>query len=306
MKIVVFGPEKRVGALAGDAIIDLNRADPDLPCNLAAFIAGGAPMLKAAAWAVENAAPLDANGVKLHAPWPGKRIAMVGGNFADHLAGMIANQRGEAINGDMIQTAYAEARKKGQWGFWKVLDEVAGPGDEVPYPRERTRYFDYEGEIAIVIGKRGKNIRAEDVAEYVWGITLANDWSIRDNVGPGGGTSYNLSKTFDFSSSLGPCIAVGEGDFQATDCETRVNGELRQRYNTRDMIFKFGEVLEFLSRGFTFVPGDIISGGTAAGTAADRTRRGPDGVRSTELFLKPGDRVEISSPQIGMLGNTVF
>ena len=212
MKFVVFGAEQRLGAVVGEAIVDLNRANPALPSNLAAFIAGGDPLLQAAASAVGKGVPLEAKGVKLHAPWPRKRIAMAGGNYADHLAGMIANQRGEPLSGDMLQMAYAEARKKGQWGFWKVLDEVAGPGDEVPYPRERTGYFDYEGEVAIVIGKRGKNIRAEEVTEYVWGITLANDWSIRDNVSPGGGTSYNLSKTFDFSCSLGPCIAVGEAD----------------------------------------------------------------------------------------------
>ncbi len=305
MKFVVFGPERRVGALLGDSIVDLNRADPQLPSDLAAFIAGGPANLEAAARVIERAPRLDAKGVKLHAPWPGKRIAMVGGNYADHLAGMMANQRGEPMTGDLMQAACAEARKKGQWGFWKVPDEVAGPDDEVPYPRERTKYFDYEGEVAIVIGKRGKNIRAEHAADYVWGITLANDWSIRDNVSPPGGTSYNLSKTFDFSCSFGPCIAVGEADCQSVDCETRVNGELRQRYNTRDMIFKFGEILEFLSRGFTFVPGDMVSGGTAAGTAADRTKRGPDGVRATDLFLKSGDIVELSSPQIGSFRNRI-
>ena len=92
-------------------------------------------------------------------------------------------------------------------------------------------------------------------------------------------------------------------DLQNVDCETRVNGQVRQHYNSSDMIFKFGEVLEFLSKDFTFVPGDIISGGTAVGTAADQTKPGPDGVKPKDLFLKKGDVVEVSSPQIGTIRN---
>ena len=306
MKIVVFGPEKRLGVLSGDRIIDLNRANAGLPSRLDAFIAAGRSALDAAQRAIEKAgkdALLDARGVKLHAPWAGKRIAMVGGNYADHLAGMIANQHGTSVTGDALQAAYRDAREKGHWGFWKVLDELAGPDDEITYPSKRTRYLDYEGEVAIVIGKRGKDIPASQIADYVWGVTLVNDWSIRDNMGQARAMSYNTAKNFDGSCSMGPCIVAGELDFQNVDAETRVNGEQRQRFNSKDMIFKFGEVLEFLSRDFTFVPGDVISGGTAAGTAADRTRRNPDGTRPTELFLKVGDVVEVSSPQIGTIRN---
>ena len=96
---------------------------------------------------------------------------------------------------------------------------------------------------------------------------------------------------------------VGELDCQNVDAQTKVNGQVRQSFNSRDMIFKFGEVLEFLSKDFTFVPGDIISGGTAKGTAADQTKKNADGTRPTELFLKPGDSVEVSSPQIGSIAN---
>ena len=76
----------------------------------------------------------------------------------------------------------AEAKKAGQWGFWKVPAEVAGPGGTIPFPK-RVTYFDYEGEVAIVIGKRGKNIPASKVNDYVWGVTLFHDWSIRDGGG---------------------------------------------------------------------------------------------------------------------------
>jgi 2-keto-4-pentenoate hydratase/2-oxohepta-3-ene-1,7-dioic acid hydratase in catechol pathway len=119
------------------------------------------------------------------------------------------------------------------------------------------------------------------------------------------GISYNLAKNFDGSTAIGPCIAVDELDPEEVPVETRVNGRLRQSFNSRDMIYGFGEVLEYLSRDFTFAPGDILSGGTGAGTAADATVPGPDGARSQELFLKRGDVVEISSPRIGTLRVTV-
>ena len=305
MKIVVFGPDRRVGALEGNKVIDLNRVDSSIPANLTAMIAAGKPAIEAAKKAIANAsgdAVQDASKVKLHAPWPGKRIAMVGGNYADHLAGMEANMHGLPLTGDAIAKAFEVARGTGHWGFWKVLDEVASDGDEVPFPK-KTKYLDYEGEIAIVIGKRGKDIPASQIADYVWGVTLVNDWSCRDGSNLPRGMSYNTAKNFDGSCTLGPCIVVGELDCQNVDAQTKVNGQVRQSFNSKDMIFKFGEVLEFLSTDFTFVPGDIISGGTAKGTAADQTKKNADGTKPTTLFLKPGDTVEISSPQIGSIGN---
>jgi 2-keto-4-pentenoate hydratase/2-oxohepta-3-ene-1,7-dioic acid hydratase in catechol pathway len=305
MKIVVFGPDRRVGALEGNKVIDLNRVDSSIPADLTAMIAAGKPAIEAAKKAIAKAsgdAVQDASKVKLHAPWPGKRIAMVGGNYADHLAGMEANQHGTPLTGDAIAKAHEVARSKGHWGFWKVLDEVAANGDDVPFPK-KTKYLDYEGEVAIVIGKRGKDIPASQLADYVWGVTLVNDWSCRDGMGVPRSMSYNTAKNFDRSCTIGPCIVVGELDCQNVDAQTKVNGEVRQSFNSKSMIFNFGEVLEFLSTDFTFVPGDIISGGTAKGTAADQTKKNPDGTRPTALFLKPGDTVEVSSPQIGSISN---
>src|SRR4051812_26030021 len=177
MKIVVFGPDRRVGALEGDTIVDLNRAfasylrergeqaaqtaDARVPAGLEAFILGGESTLNAARWAIEHAAakgavaapdgsPMvyPADGTKLPAPWSGRRIACMGGNYADHLLGMEKRRRGGDIT---IEEIARLAKSEGQWGFWKVPAEVAGPDENVPYP-SRTRYLDYEGEAAIVIG----------------------------------------------------------------------------------------------------------------------------------------------------------
>ena len=332
MKIVVFGPERRVGALVGEKVIDLNRgmakqlqergeskaedqAAVRLPSRLLTFIESGASGLENAQRVIEQfakVAPHDdrgepkvvhnANDVKLHAPWPERRIACVGGNYAAHLAGMWANRLGKTDVS--IEQIAEEAKKGGQWGFWKVPAEVAGPTDAIPFPK-RVTYFDYEGEVAIVIGKRGKNIPAANIREYVWGVTLFHDWSIRDGGGTDRMVSYNLQKNFDGAVSMGPCIVVGETDHQDVDAETRVNGVVRQSYNTREMIWNFAEVLEYLSQDFTFVPGDVIAGGTSAGTAADKSRRGPDGKRPLDLFLKIGDTVEVSSSKIGALSNKI-
>ena len=107
------------------------------------------------------------------------------------------------------------------------------------------------------------------------------------------------------NDTSGPCIVVGELNPQNVDVETRITGFVRQSYNTREMIWPFGEVLDYLSRDFSFVPGDVIAGGTSAGTAADMSRRKTEGAQSPNLFLKIGDVVELSSPQIGKLGNRI-
>lgn len=311
MKIVVYGPDRRVGALLGDKLIDLNRASARLPAQLLNLIEAGAPALEEARHVIEQFGKDSSSGdgvvyalsdMQLHAPWPERRIACVGGNYAAHLLGMWANRLGKTDIS--VEEVAREAKKAGQWGFWKVAAEVAGPSGTIPFPK-RVTYFDYEGEVAIVIGKRGKNIPASKINEYVWGVTLFHDWSIRDGGGIDRAVSYNLQKNFDGAASIGPCIVVGETDPQDVDVETRVNGVVRQSYNTKEMIWDFGEVLEYLSQDFTFVPGDVIAGGTSAGTAADKSRRGPDGKRPLDLFLKVGDTVEVSSSKIGALSNKI-
>jgi 2-keto-4-pentenoate hydratase/2-oxohepta-3-ene-1,7-dioic acid hydratase in catechol pathway len=304
MKIVVFGDQARVGALAGNRVLDLARGSPALPAGLRQFIEAGPRALEDAQRAIDSidrapdGAVLDLKDARLRAPWPERRVACVGGNFADHLLGM---ERGQPKT---LEQVSEQARAAGQWGFWKVPAFVSGPHDAVAYPR-RTEYFDYEGEVALIIAKRGKDISANQLDDFVWGVTLFDDLSIRDGTGSPRPMSYNLAKNFDGSTCMGPCIVVGEVSPTAVDVETHVNGETRQHFNTRDMVFSYAEVLEYLSRDFTFVPGDVIAGGTAAGTAADKTVRGADGFRPKDLFLKVGDVVTVSSPQVGTLSNRI-
>lgn len=309
LKIVVYGPQERVGILDADRVIDCNAADPELPADLKSLIELGAAGIaratavleKSRGAAIDGKRYLNVADVKLRAPWAHKRVACAGGNYAAHSYGMAVNRGTPDIT---LEKMYAQMRAAGNWGFWKVLDEAAGPGDEIPYPKIAD-YFDYEAEVAIVIGKRGKDIAAGELKDYVWGVTLANDWSNRDMSGPNRAMSFNTNKNFDRSLSLGPCIVVGELDPQNVDVELRVNGDLRQKYNSADMVFNFAEILAYLSRDFTFVPGDLILGGTGAGTAQDSTKLNEDGTRPKDRFLKKGDVVQITSPAIGTLESRV-
>ena len=139
MKIVVFGDQARVGALLGDQILDLHGVNPALPAGLRQFIEAGQRALEDAQRAIDgigtapDSAVLPLNDVRLLAPWAERRIACVGGNYADHLRGMAGGQS------KTIEQVANEAREAGQWGFWKVPDRVTGPDDDVVYPNRTDR-----------------------------------------------------------------------------------------------------------------------------------------------------------------------
>jgi 2-keto-4-pentenoate hydratase/2-oxohepta-3-ene-1,7-dioic acid hydratase in catechol pathway len=309
LKIVVHGNDERVGALVGDNLIDLNRTDTKIPASLASFLDGGQANLDAAQRAIDTAseapdgAVVKLSATSLRAPWAKRRIAMVAANYPRHVGGVM---RGVKVDLGQIER---QMRDHGQFGFWKVALPVLGPNDDLPYPANST-HLDYEGEVAIVIGKEATNIKASQINDYVAGVTIVNDWSRRDVMDPPSLLSYNFMKNFTASTSIGPAITIGEiADIQDVDIETKVNGDVRQDYNTNEMVFSFAEVLEHLSRDFTFLPGDIIAGGTGAGTAADATPRTDEKAPMTslaqDLFLHRGDVVEITSPKIGTLRNKI-
>jgi 2-keto-4-pentenoate hydratase/2-oxohepta-3-ene-1,7-dioic acid hydratase in catechol pathway len=325
MRIVVFGPARRVGAWQDERIVDLNSAfavyaaerlaapDPGglsnerMPADLAGLIARGPAGLDDAREALQfvgtrNDVSVMAREVKLHAPAIYRpRIACAGGNYAAHAAGAQEARTGQPVD---VLEVYRQSRAGGPWGFWKVVDPLWGDGDPVIIPARAT-HFDYEAEVAVVLGRSARDLRAEHAREAIWGVTLFNDWSVRNDMGPGRVLNFNMAKNFDTSVSLGPSIVVDDFDPQNVDVELRIDGRLRQHYNTRDMTFSFAEFLEHLSRDFTFQPGDMLAGGTGAGTALDTSRPGPDGKTPTDLFLKVGQRVEVSSPGIGTLRNHI-
>lgn len=331
MKVAVFGPARRVGVVHEGAVVDINaayakyvaetshaprplaEAAAAVPAQLNAFIEEGARALDGARAALEYLADQaqDARGVtgerlrfardevRLHAPIEGQsRILCALANFADHMRSASQNSHGED-NKATIDRLLAGGPKF----FVKDHRAVSATGDPLRYPA-RTERLDYEAEVAVVIGRRGRDIKSDDVASHIWGYTLFNDWSVRDNVSFGPDFAY--SKNFDTSATIGPWIVVNEGiDPQDIPLECRVNGELRQSGNTSSMVHSFAALGEFLSRDTTLWPGDLIASGTPKGTAVDSSRQESDGSIPDTLFVKPGDVVEVSSALIGTIRNEV-
>ncbi len=183
--------------------------------------------------------------------------------------------------------------------FMKNPASVQNPGDPIVLPRYMlSTQVDYECELAVVIGKRGKNVRATQALDYVLGFTASNDVSARDWQIQRGGSQWCRGKSFDTFCPLGPMLITPDelGDPNALAIETRVNGQILQRSNTSDMIFKIAELIEFLSGSTTLLPGTVILTGTPEGVGM--ARRPP-------RWLVPGDTVEIQIEKIGILRSPV-
>ena len=164
-------------------------------------------------------------------------------------------------------------------------------------PRE-SEQLDYEGEIAIVIGRGGRRIPSDQATAHIGALTLVNEGTIRDWVRH---AKFNVTqgKNFDCTGSIGPWMVTADefDSFDALGLQTRVNGELRQDDSTANRIFSFADLIAYISSFATLKPGDIISTGTPPGAGA---RFDPP------VYLKPGDVVEVSSPAIGTLRNGVM
>ena len=157
--------------------------------------------------------------------------------------------------------------------------------------------LDYEGEIAVVIGKGGRRIEEADALDHIAALTLCNEGTIRDWVRH---AKFNVTqgKNFDATGSIGPWLVPYTDESQLADVtlETRVNGEVRQSDRTGRMIFSFRRIINYISTFTTLVPGDVIVCGTPTGAGA---RFDPP------IWLKPGDVVEVEAEGIGLLRNTI-
>ena len=208
-----------------------------------------------------------------------KNIMCVGRNYAEHVKEM----GGTELPEDIII-------------FTKAPTTVIGHGDEIPLHEDVTDQLDYEGELAIVIGKRGKGIKKEKALDHVFGYTILNDVTARD-------IQYRhkqffLGKSLDGSCPIGPSI-THKSMIPTPNCltiTTKVNGEIRQHSNTRHFIFSVERIIEEISKGMTLEPGDIIATGTPSGVGK--------GFQPPK-FLKAGDQVEIEIEKLGVLRNTV-
>jgi 2-keto-4-pentenoate hydratase/2-oxohepta-3-ene-1,7-dioic acid hydratase in catechol pathway len=217
--------------------------------------------------------------VRLHAPVrrPGK-IVGVARNYADH-----ARERGDAA--PPVEPVL----------FIKAPSAVIGPEDEIVIPRT-VEQADYEGELAVVIGRPAHHIAVEDAAAVVAGYCVGNDVTARDYQGVRG--QRFLGKSCDTFAPLGPALVTADEipDPQDLGIVTRLSGEVVQSARTKDMHFRVVEIISFASKLMTLEPGDVILTGTPAGVGASR-----DPAR----WLRDGDVVEVEIERIGRLVNYV-
>jgi 2-keto-4-pentenoate hydratase/2-oxohepta-3-ene-1,7-dioic acid hydratase in catechol pathway len=180
--------------------------------------------------------------------------------------------------------------------FYRAPGSLAGHLADIVLPKE-SEQLDYEGEIALVIGRAGRRIAAEHAMEHVAGVTLCNEGSIRDWMRHG---KFNVTqgKNWDASGSIGPwLVTADEINFsRPLHIMTRVNGEIAQDDTTGNMMKSFPELIAYVSTFMTLKPGDIMVTGTPVKLGS---------LRQQPVWLKPGDVVEVKSPQIGVLRNSV-
>ena len=183
--------------------------------------------------------------------------------------------------------------------FMKSLSAVQNPGKPIFIPRGlRSDKVDYEGELAIVIGRAAKNVSKEEALKYVLGYSVANDVSARDWQFEWGNGQFSRGKTFDTFCPLGPCLVTTDEIENPNDLrlKTTLNGEVVQETSTADMIFDVPSIISFLSGSTTLLPGTVILTGTPSGVGAGQ---------KPPRYLKHGDEVEIEIEGIGTLVNPV-
>jgi len=228
---------------------------------------------------IRRKATLKIDNVTLLAPVSSPpKIICLGLNYMDH-----AEEQGAKIPKDPII-------------FMKPRTAIIGPNESIVYP-SLVKELDYEAELAVIVGRRGKNIPLSDVEKYVFGYTAFNDVSARDI--QFGDKQWTRGKSFDTFAPMGPCITLAKQIPNPNNLwiRTRVNGELRQNSSTRNMVFSVYEVVHRLSRVMTLELGDVIATGTPAGVAAF--------MKPHPRYLSPGDTVEVEIERIGTLRNVV-
>ena len=268
------------GLVRGEGIVDLSRLHGARYPSLREVIEDGA-LLSLAERHQGDDADLALSDIEFEIPIPApEKLICVGVNYPDR----------------------NEEYKDGQ-------EAPANPSLFVRFPRSFTGHdrplarppeshqLDYEGEIAIIIGKRGRRIAAADALGHIAGLTLSNEGTIRDWVRH---AKFNVTqgKNFDRSGSMGPWLVPFMDESQIADIrlQTRVNGEVRQSDRTSRMIFSFRRIIEYISTFTTLVAGDVIVCGTPTGAGA---RSDPP------VWLKPGDVVEVEADGLGVLKNTI-
>jgi 2-keto-4-pentenoate hydratase/2-oxohepta-3-ene-1,7-dioic acid hydratase in catechol pathway len=260
--------------------VDLHATDPALPRSVRELLAGGSGLLQRAAQAAArpDAVRHDPSRVKLLAPIPDPpKIVCIGLNYRDHAA-----ESGVAIPKEPIL-------------FSKFTSALIGHEEAIVLPAVSTE-VDYEAELVIVVGRRGKPRSLEEAKDFIAGYTVGHDVSARDWQLQKEGKQWTIGKTFDTFAPCGPVLVTADevSNPQALPIRLRLNGQTMQDSNTQQMIFGPAELLLYLSQVFTLEVGDLIFTGTPPGVGF---------ARKPPVFLKAGDTVEVEIEGLGLLRN---
>ena len=283
MKLVTYEWNGRIsiGIVKQNKVIDISSYAPDM----LGLIERGFDELDVQALESSGAMP-PIEDVHLLAPIPNPRrnIMCLGLNYTEH-----ARESYKARGQEAVIPKFPVV-------FNKATTSVNGPYDDIPYDTAVSTEIDWEAELAIVIGRNGKNIPQEEALQYVFGYTVLNDLTARDLQRQG--KQFFKGKSLDGHCPMGPWIETADsftypGSRQIT---SRVNGVTKQDGNIANMIFDIPMTISYLSRGMTLLAGDIIATGTPSGVGFARTP--PE-------FLKPGDVVECEIEGLGIIRNHI-
>ena len=272
--------QHRLGLLINHDVIDLNHAQPHVSTDLRTALRSGVDLAAAAQAAIASPAPrLPMASLQLSPllPDPGKIICL-GLNYFDH-----------AKEGGRDKPEYP-------WFFLRSATSLLAPEAKALRPRVSER-LDYEAELAVVVGKTVKHATMDNALDCVFGYSCFNDISVRDYQKKT--PQWTIGKNFDRTGGFGPVLVTAdELAAGATNLriQTRLNGQVMQDANTRDMIWGVAETIKLLTECLTLEPGDVIIMGTPAGVGQART---------PQVWMKHGDVVEIDIEKIGVLRNTI-
>jgi len=284
MKIATIQTQQgpRVCALVEGRYVDLNAADPGLPQSLKAILAMGeiglARCLKASQTGTVSYEVATAKHLAV-IPDP-QKIICLGLNYRDH-----AIESGMEIPPEPIL-------------FSKYASALIGHGDAIVLPDVSTQ-VDYEAELVVVIGARAKHVSEADALNYVAGYAVGHDVSARDWQLNKPGKQWMAGKTFDTFAPVGPVMVTKDevADSSNLGIRLRLNGQTMQDSNTKQLIFDVAYSVAYLSKIMTLEPGDLIYTGTPPGVGM---------ARKPQVWLKPGDVVEVEIDGLGVLSNTVI
>jgi 2-keto-4-pentenoate hydratase/2-oxohepta-3-ene-1,7-dioic acid hydratase in catechol pathway len=280
MKLATFTDRgtTRIGVIDGDRAFPL-----DFPDMMSLIERSGEIEAQ-----LKSTVPVPLSDVRLLAPIPSPRrnIICVGKNYRDHAREFSKSGfEAGAVSGMEIDQFPAV--------FTKLPTSVTGPDTTVSLYAHITSSVDYEAELAIVIGKTGRDIAPQNAFDHIFGYTIVNDVTARDR--QKNHKQWFLGKTLDGFCPMGPWITTADQvDAENLDIKCWVNGELRQNANTRDLIFDIPTLISTISAGTTLLPGDIIATGTPAGVGIGF---------NPPKFLVAGDTVKVSIAGLGELSN---